>query len=111
MTMVLMLAPVGVAALVLGYVRWAGPGPRSTDGGWTLAPDGLRVVGSMVLLLGAMGVVWVGIGDHQPRLVLTGRVPFDWAAAAAVGVLSGLVGAALLAADRRSRRRDRSTGP
>lgn len=111
MTMVLMIAPIGLAALVLGYVRWTGPGVRSGDDGWSLAPDGLRIVGSIVLLLGILVATWVGIGDHQPRLVLSGRVPFDWAAAAAVGVLSGLVGAGLLAADRRSRRRDRSTGP
>lgn len=109
MTM-LWAVPLGVAALVVAVVALSarpegGPEDRSADDGWSLAPDGLRIVGSIVLLLGALAAVWVGIGDHQPRLVLSGRVRFDWAAATAVGVLAGLVAAGLFAVDRRRRRR------
>jgi hypothetical protein len=109
MTM-LWAVPLGVAALVVAVVAMStrpegGSENGATDDGWSFAPDGLRIAGSIVLLLGALAAVWVGIGDHQPRLVLSGTIPFDWATAAAVGVLSGLVGAGLFAVDRRSRRR------
>jgi hypothetical protein len=107
MTMAMWLVPFGLAVFVLAYVAvCAGPPASSARDGWGLAPDTLRIAGWTVLLLGALAAVWVGIGDHQPRVVLSGTAPFDWAAATLVGTVTSLVGASLLLADRRRRRRE-----
>jgi hypothetical protein len=105
MTMMLWMVPIGVAALVFAYVAvCAGPQAPNHDG-WSIAPDGLRIAGSSLLLLGALAAVWTGVGDHQARAVLSGAAPFDWSAATAVGGVAALVGASLLLVDRRRRRR------
>ncbi len=104
MTIVLWMVPIGVAAVVFTYVAVCAGMQAQDRNGWSVAPDGLRIAGSTVLLLGALAAVWVGVGDHQARAVVSGDAPFDWSTAALAGGLAGLVGAGLLVADLRLRR-------
>ena len=106
MTLAIWVVPLALAALVLAVVALAsiGAGSESSTHGWSFAPDGLRVSGVAVLALGGLAAVWIGVGDHQLRSVLSGRAPFDWTGACAIGVASGLIGGSLLLADRSLRR-------
>lgn len=106
MTLVIWVVPLALAALVLAVVALAsiGAGSASSTIGWSFAPDGLRVAGVVVLALGGLAAAWIGVGDHQLRSVLSGRAPFDWPGASAIGLASTLLGGSLLLADRSLRR-------
>ncbi len=105
------LVPLALSALVLALVGLASldGGSESLARGWSLAPDGLRIAGTCALALGGLAAVVIGVGDHQPRSVLSGSAPFDWAAACAVGGTSALIGGSLLLVDWSRRRRRAST--
>lgn len=106
MVLAIWVVPLVLAALVLAVVALAsfGAGSESSTNGWSFAPDGLRVSGVAILALGGLAAVWIGVGNHQLRSVLSGRAPFDWADACAVGVASALIGGGLLLADWSLRR-------
>lgn len=111
MVFAIWLVPLALAVLVVGLVALV-----STDSGsepstrrWSVAPDGRRLGGMCVLALGGLAAVWIGVGDHQPRSVLSGSAPFDWSAAFAVGGAAALVGGVLLLSDWSRRRRQASS--
>lgn len=105
------LVPLALAVLVFGLVALVSidSGSEPSTGRWSVAPDGLRISGMCALALGGLAAVWIGVGDHQPRSVLSGSAPFDWSAACAVGGAAALVGGALLLADWSRRRRRASS--
>ena len=105
------LVPLALSALVFAVVGLASldGGSESSTPHWTLAPDGLRIAGACSLALGSLAAVWIGVGDQQPRSVLSGSAPFDWSAACAIGGTSALIGGSLLLADWSRRQRRAST--
>ena len=105
------LVPLALSALVFAVVGLASldGGSESSTPHWTLAPDGLRIAGACSLALGSLAAVWIGVGDQQPRSVLSGSAPFAWSAACAIGGTSALIGGSLLLADWSRRRRRAST--
>ena len=106
MTLAIWIVPLALAILVIVFLAVASIGGRSesSESGWSLAPDGIRIVGVTVLALGGLAAVWIGVGDHQLRSILAGRAPFDWFAACTIGVASVLLGGGLLLADQYFRR-------
>lgn len=105
------LVPLALSALVFAVVGLASleGGSESSTPHWTLAPDGLRIAGTCAFALGGLAALWIGVGDQQPRSVLSGSAPFDWSAACAIGGTSALIGGSLLLADWSRRRRRAST--
>jgi len=101
------LIPLALSALVFGLVGLASLDGQSESPTRrrSLDPDGLRITGTCVLALGGLAAMWIGVGDHEPRSVLSGRAPFDWSAACAVGSASVLIGGGLLLAGWLGRRR------
>ena len=111
MVFAIWLVPVALAVLVFGLVALVSidSGSEPSTDRWSVAPDGLRLGGMSVVALGFLAAVWIGVGDHQPRSVLSGSAPFDWSAALAVGGAGALVGGALLLSDWSGRRRRASS--
>lgn len=106
MVFAIWLVPLALSAVVFGLVGLASLGGGAMSSmRRPLAPDGLRIAGTCALALGGLAAVWIGVGDHQPRSVLSGSAPFDWSAACAVGGAAGLIGGGLLLADRVRHRR------
>jgi hypothetical protein len=106
MTLAIWVVPLALSVLVIAIVSVASIGGRSesSNNGWSLAPDGLRIVGVAVLAMGSLAAIWIGVGDHQLRSVLGGRAPFDWSAACTIGAVSALLGGSLLLTDWSRRR-------